>query len=66
MAQFSSKYSICATCANWGGARKAVGQRRNYKLVKVLEQDGDCYEQNLRKGATATCNRFELWGVLKR
>ncbi|PTX74897.1 hypothetical protein C8N31_103380 [Sulfitobacter mediterraneus] len=66
MSKYSSKYSICATCANWVGARKAVGQRGNYKLVKALEQEGDCYEQNLRKGATATCNQFELWGVLKR
>lgn len=66
MSNYPSQYSICATCANWAGARKAVGMRGRYKISKALEQEGYCYEQNLQKGATATCRHFKLWGVLTR
>ena len=66
MSNYPSKYSICATCANWAGARKVVGIRGHYKISKAIEKEGHCYEQSLPKPATATCRHFELWGVLVR
>lgn len=63
---YPSKFSICATCAKWAGARKAIGQRNNYKLVQAVDKQGYCYEQNLTKGSTAGCRHHVLWGVLRR
>jgi hypothetical protein len=66
MTQYSSAHSICATCANWAGARIPIGIRGNYKISNTNEKNGQCYQQNLSKNATATCSHFTLWGVLKR
>ncbi|SHK49505.1 hypothetical protein SAMN05444000_13312 [Shimia gijangensis] len=68
MPTYSPNMKLCATCANWGGARR-IDPTRSFVSTESSNVRGECLgggHNTQQTPSAGTCQAFRKWEALRR